>query len=668
MGRINVLDTATANAIKAGEVIERPVSVVKELVDNSIDAGASSVKIEFEGGGISLIRVSDNGIGMDREDAQKAFIIHATSKIRKIEDIYDLSTQGFRGEALASVAACATVELLTKQADSDIGTMVRFENGSMALVKDAGADNGTVVTVTGLFESIPARYKFLKKDSTEGMYICSLCEKLAIVNPHISFKLIKDGKPVFTTPGNGSMQDTIYCLYGKEVASALIPVDYEYEGLKLRGFSGKPSFYRGNRGMQYIYVNERCIKNASVSAAIDEAYRNSLMKNKYPVCFLCIYVPPHLVDVNVHPQKAEVKFHNESDVFRLVYHGIKEAVFESGEAKDAADLVRETEEQKREGSVASGKQLSYKFSTPVSRATDSFTAPSLSAASAPVGVSDAKAANDLLEALSKFRPDIAEISGTTSEEKTVVPDTSDEAVFPDVTDVPGDQKDTVKGSDDHSEDVVIEAEDTYVSDIDELLRSEFKGIIFDTYIIMESRENVFYVDQHAAHERVLYEKFLKKHKVFDSEKKDVQTMLVPALVDLGSADYSFVSDNLEAFAESGFDIELMGQRQIALRSMPVSDSARARLKSMDEPSVIFRHVLEDMKRDVPAKNSVWYSLIQTTACKAAVKAHDKLTREEALELISMLRGLDDPYHCAHGRPTFIKVALTDFEKRFKRIV
>lgn len=661
MGRINILDTATANAIKAGEVIERPVSVVKELVDNSIDAGASSVKIEFEGGGIALIRVSDNGIGMDREDAQKAFLIHATSKIRKIEDVYDLSTQGFRGEALASVAACASVELITKQQDSDTGTLVRFEEGKMTEIKETGADNGTVVTVSGLFSTIPARYKFLKKDSTEGMYICTLCEKLAIVNPHISFKLIKDGKPVFTTPGNGSMLDTIYSLYGKETASALVPVEYEYEGLKLKGFAGKPSFYRGNRGMQYIYVNERAIRNQSVSAAIDEAYRNSLMKNKYPVCFLCIYVPPHLVDVNVHPQKAEVKFNNESDVFRLVYHGIKESVFASGEAKDAADLVREDKEKREEKPSSAGRQLSYKFSVPSKGPAAPVTG---------VGGADAKAANDLLEALAGFKPDIAEISGEKTPELPAADNAASDqpddapAVFPDVTDTAV----TAGTGIDTASEAVLTSEGEELSDIEELCLSEFKGIIFDTYIVMQSSENVFYVDQHAAHERVLYEKFLKKHKVYDDTQKDVQTMLVPLLIDLPSGDYSFVSDNLQRFSESGFDIELMGQRQIALRSMPVADSASVRLKSMDDPSVIFKSVLEDMKRDVPAKTGIWYSLIQTTACKAAIKAHDKITREEALELIGMLRDLDDPYHCAHGRPTFIKVGLSDMEKRFKRIV
>ncbi|MBQ4271401.1 MAG: DNA mismatch repair endonuclease MutL, partial [Clostridiales bacterium] len=271
MGRIKVLDEKTANQIKAGEVIERPVSVIKELVDNSIDSGADTITIEFENGGISLMRVTDNGIGMDSEDAKKAFLIHATSKITSIEDIYDLSTQGFRGEALASIASCSNVTLVTKMADAKTGTRIIYNQGKFVKEEETSSDTGTMVTVTDLFANIPARYKFLKKDSTEGMYICSLVEKLAVVNPHISFKLLKDGKMILSTPGSGDMKDTIYSIYGKSTVSSLIPVNYEYEGMKIRGYTGKTDLVRGNRGLQYIYVNERTVVNKTASAAIDEA-------------------------------------------------------------------------------------------------------------------------------------------------------------------------------------------------------------------------------------------------------------------------------------------------------------------------------------------------------------------------------------------------------------
>ncbi len=648
MSRIKVLDPQTANSIKAGEVIERPVSVVKELVDNSIDAGSTRIRIEFENGGISLIRVTDNGIGMDPEDAEKCFLIHATSKITTIEDIYDLSTMGFRGEALASIGACSEVTLLTKMADQDEGTLIRYKDGCLQEIKEAPSDTGTVVTVKDLFANIPARYKFLKKDSTEGMYICGMVEKMAIVNPHIAFRLFKDGKEVFSTPGNGDMKDTIYSLYGKSVTEGLIPLEYENEGMKLRGFVSVPSTTRGNRGMQYVYVNDRNIKNTSVTAAIDEAYRNSVMKNRFPICFICIYVPSGGVDVNVHPRKEEVKFSNESDVFRLVYHGIKNALA----AKDGmdSDAAFESVRQDREADKDSSLDMSSR----------SLKRTSYQPEQIRIDQSSLSATNDLLAILSGFKPDIEEISGQKAEEET-----SPEAVLPEAVDTDAKSAEydvPARG------DVIPSGTKEITGDLKELLNSEFKGFLFATYIIMQSDTCFFLVDQHAAHERVLYEKFMKKRKAQDSAASDVQDLLVPQIVELTAMDYSFVSDNLGRFRDEGFDIDPLGNNQIALRSIPLADKAASRLKSMDKPSVIFESILSSMKRDVPAKNSTWYSLIQTTACKAAIKAHDVISREEALELIGQLRDLEDPYHCAHGRPTFIRIEQTDLEKRFKRIV
>lgn len=654
MGRINVLDTQTANAIKAGEVIERPVSVVKELIDNSIDAGATSIKIEFENGGISLIRVSDNGIGMDPEDALKCFLIHATSKIKTIEDIYNLSTMGFRGEALASIAACSDVTLVTKMADSKMATLIHYKDGVLLDNTEAAADTGTSVTVKSLFANIPARYKFLKKDSTEGMYICTLVEKLAIINPEISFKLIKDGKNILTTPGSGDMKDAIYSIYGKTIADGLIPVSYEYENLRLSGYTGKTTNVRGNRALQYVYVNERCVKNTSATAAIDEAYRNSVMKNKFPICFLSIWVPSDLVDVNVHPQKTEVKFTNEQDVFRLVYHGIKQSLADNtsavdvfAELNDPPVIVNDNREDSAKREQTSSRQVSF----------------AVSAAPTP---GESKAANDLLKILSEFKPDVEDIkndsvSSNVESESSKVEDI--ELLPLDVPYVKSEEVTSPVQETSKSIEIIV---DEIHDDIYELLHSKFVGFLFATYIIMQSENNVFFVDQHAAHERVLYEKFMGKRS--ENIVRDVQELLVPQVVDLSTGDYSFVSDNLEAFKNNGFDIELLGDRSIALRSVPVADSSEARLKSMSKPSVMFQMILNDIKKETPAKDAVWYSLIQTTACKAAIKAHDVITELEAMELLNQLSVLKDPYHCAHGRPTFIKMAQTDFEKNFKRIV
>jgi len=615
MGRINILDPLTANAIKAGEVIERPVSVVKELFDNSADAGASSIKIEFSSGGIGMIRVTDNGIGMDREDAVKSFLIHATSKLTKIEDIYDLSTQGFRGEALASIAACSDVTLLTKLTGSDIGTKICYEDGKLVYQGDGACEYGTVVEVRNLFKNIPARYKFLKKDTTEGMYICQLVEKLAMINPHISVKLIKDGKLILTTPGNGELIDAIYSVYGKDTASSIKPVEYQYENYKIKGYTGIPSFVRGNRGLQCVFVNGRPVRDKTVSAAIDEAYKNAVMKGKYPVCFLMIYCPPGTVDVNVHPQKAEVRFNSESDIFRLVYHAIRNVIFEevsvpSGFDRPAPAVVK----PHMTASVSSVPAPSHKLSSHNIQTRDD--------------QSSIDASNRLLELLSEYKPDVSEIAR----------DTEKQIEMP------------VFDKDIHSDPV-----------ISELVSSDYIGTLFATYIILQSDSNVFFVDQHAAHERVLYEKFLNKKKTSKTDIDNVEKLLIPQIIKLSSSDYAFISENLESFADNGYEIELMDDREIALRSIPL-------MKYRTAPSKMFEQVLTDLKHDTPDKSDIWYHLIQTTACKAAVKAGDRLSVEEIRELLSQLKDLEDPSHCAHGRPTFFKVSRTDFEKRFKRIV
>lgn len=640
MGRINILDTKTANAIKAGEVIERPVSVVKELVDNAIDSGASRITVEFTCGGISLIRVTDDGCGMDREDAEKAFLIHATSKLSSIEDIYSLSTMGFRGEALASIAACSDCTLITGIKDSGNGTKVVYENGSLSGIYDVASCAGTIVEVRNLFKNLPARYKFLKKDSTEGMYITGLIEKIAIITPEISIKLIKDGSTLFTTPGNGSSLDAVYAVYGKETAKALVPVSFKYEGGRIEGFTGLTSFVRGNRGLQVVFVNGRLIHSKTVSAAIDEAYKNAVMKNKFPICFLMIYCEPGTVDVNVHPQKAEVKFSNDGDIFRLVYHGIKDALNKSGEAGALFNGIASKEEEIQ----SNGTQLRYDFSTPSSKSYANTS--SVSSVSHKLGQQgDPAAANKLLKILSEFKPDMEALKET--------PD----KVVSEPEQVTVDPADTVP---EINAPAIIEdvQENRTLTDIDRLAAADFVGIIFSTYIILQNEDVCFIVDQHAAHERVLYEEFMVKKK--PGEKPAVEQVLTPQILTLPWEDYSFVEDNIERFNENGFELDLLGDRQIAVRTVPLGKAGRQ--------SEVFGAILTDLKREVPSKSEIWYQLIQTTACKAAIRAGDKITQQEAMKLIEALSKLEDPYHCAHGRPTFFTVSKKDYEKNFKRIV
>lgn len=631
MSVIKVLDRETANAIKAGEVIERPVSVVKELFDNSVDAGADNVKIEITGGGIEMIRVTDNGCGMSEEDAKLAFVLHATSKLSKYEDIFSLATQGFRGEALASIASCSgKVTLITSVKDSVSGSKIVYEDGQLKSEGPASCDSGTVVEIRELFRNVPARYKFLKKDSTEGMYIATVVEKLAVANPHVSVKLIKDGKTVLETPGTGSVKDAVYAVYGAEFANSLIEIDNEYEGYKIKGFAGKTSYVKNNRKMQLVFVNDRPVKSSTVSAAIDEAYRNFVMKNKYPVTVLMIYCNNGLVDVNVHPQKAEVKFSSDPDVFRLVYHALRDAITAEGSSREdffAPEDVLPAEESK-------GVQLEMPVGR-IERKTDAGIPPShklttdqqrRNVESRP-DKDEIKRSNELLEILSGFKPSFDD--DVKPEEKPEVP----------VSDVPSSK--------------------TAGSDIEELVNSEYVGILFLTYIIMQNEKSVFFVDQHAAHERVMYEKYMAK---FSSGKQtESEMLLVPQIINVSASDYMFISDNLDRFSENGYDIELTDGRQIALRAVPMQGRK-------DNIEGMFTDVLSDMKRDLPAPGNIWYSLIQTTACKAAIRAGDVISKEEALSLIDSLYDLNDPYHCAHGRPTFFKISKTDFDKNFRRIV
>lgn len=646
MSRINVLDTVTANAIKAGEVIERPSSIVKELVDNAIDAGATKISVSFEDGGITFINVTDNGIGMDREDAEKCFLIHATSKIKTIEDVYSLTTQGFRGEALASICACADVILETRQADSEYGTRVEFTDGLMVHSGDVACDVGTSVSVNRIFANIPARFKFLKKDATEGMYITHLIERLSVVNPHISFKLYKDGKLIITTPGNGDMLDTIYSVYGKEIATNIVEVNYEYEGLKLRGFCGKPSYVKASRSHQIFYVNERNIKNSVLTSALDEAYRNLVMKGKFPICYLCLYIPASLVDVNVHPQKLDVRFNNEGDVFRLVYHGVKNAVLNTNESinmslgeEKASEALAPVKPQLSFDTTAINSVIPNKTIPRTSnyvldqfKDTSSDTRTEASNSFEPKAtVEEVKAFTDILTSLSSMP--VVKTEENVVQNDLVVEDTNKTA---------------------------FTIENSPKTDFEELLSSDFVGFVFNTYIIMQNSKYMFLIDQHAAHERVLYEKFLDKYSS-NNNSLSKETLIVPKVISLGQSDLNFVVENSALFDSYGFEIEQIGDREVAVRTVPFDGN------KIDVGKAVER-IIASAKNELPTGDNAWFSLIATKACKAAIKGNQRIDREEALELLRLMRGLKDPYHCPHGRPTFIKLSQQDLEKEFKRIV
>ena len=476
------------------------------------------------------------------------------------------------------------------------------------------------------------------------MYITGLIEKLAVIAPEISIKLIKDGTALFTTPGNGSSLDAVYAVYGKETAKALVPVSFKYEGGRIEGFTGLTSFVRGNRGLQVVFVNGRLIHSKTVSAAIDEAYKNAVMKNKFPICFLMIYCEPGTVDVNVHPQKSEVKFSNDGDIFRLVYHGIKDALTKNGEAGMTFNGIAEKVEEE----ANSGTQLRYDFSTAAAAPKASSRYSASPSASHKLGQQgDPQQANKLLQILSEFKPDIEALKEDSSEPAVKIETAAEHEPFE--SPVP------VQATPSIIDDV---QENRTITDIDRLAGAGFVGIIFSTYIILQNEDVCFIVDQHAAHERVLYEEFMVKKK--PGSVPAVEQVLTPQILTLSWEDYSFVEDNIDRFKDNGFELELLGDRQIAVRTVPLGKAGKQ--------SEVFGAILTDLKREVPAKSDIWYQLIQTTACKAAVRAGDKLTEQEAMRLVEELSQCEDPYHCAHGRPTFFTVSKKDYEKNFKRIV
>ena len=473
------------------------------------------------------------------------------------------------------------------------------------------------------------------------MYITGLIEKLAVIAPEISIKLIKDGATLFTTPGNGSSLDAVYAVYGKETAKALVPVSFKYEGGRIEGFTGLTSFVRGNRGLQVVFVNGRLIHSKTVSAAIDEAYKNAVMKNKFPICFLMIYCEPGTVDVNVHPQKSEVKFSNDGDIFRLVYHGIKDALTKNGEAGMTFNGIAE----KVEAEADSGTQLRYDFSTASSAPKASSRYSASPNASHKLGQQgDPAQANKLLQILSEFKPDIEALKETSDEPAAKPESASEQDIIEPVPAAPAIIDDV--------------QENRTITDIDRLAAADFVGIIFSTYIILQNEDVCFIVDQHAAHERVLYEEFMIKKK--PGAVPAVEQVLTPQILTLSWEDYSFVEDNIDRFKDNGFELELLGDRQVAVRTVPLGKAGKQ--------SEVFGAILTDLKREVPSKSEIWYQLIQTTACKAAIRAGDKITQQEAMRLVEELSGCEDPYHCAHGRPTFFTVAKKDYEKNFKRIV
>ena len=768
MGNIVLLDDLTINQIAAGEVIERPASVVKEMVENSIDAGATKITVEIKNGGISFIRISDNGKGIAEDDMEIAFERHATSKIRKAEDILRVTSMGFRGEALASIAAIANVEMVSRTADSDIGHKIIVEGGKVIEQTDVGAPIGTTITVKNLFYNTPVRYKFLKKDYTESGYIEDAITRLALVNKNISFKLINSGKTIIQTTGNDDEKSVIYNIYGKDIAEAIIETDYELDGIRVRGCVGKPEIARSNRSNQLYFVNGRYIKHKTLTAAAEQAFKGMIPINKYGFVILNIELDPSLVDVNVHPAKLEVRFEDDSRVFKAVYYAIKESLSK----KELVASVK-TEKEKIVDDFAKKQEaiLEKEIKNPnlMTQGNIEFESDAVRDA-----IKDDKEQGkenrffkknrhgddeekfedreNLLEEVYKFRKGLKAIgvAETSSVYTPIIPigepsddeiiDTSEQNSIPSEAQVeqkteelikeretkeildeaiknsklenpmkssevtnsfddmyskvfgskPGQVVDSSKELSDSEKKVLEEIKDSVKNENEAETNTEekliekptdnavtladaeqmdefknmtgknykFLGIAFSTYIIVEIENEMYIIDQHAAHERIMYEKVKKNY--YSTTDKDSQLMLLPDIINLTHKEKEIITENVEMFEKAGFTLEEFGDSTIKLTGVPNicmdMNTKQLFLELLDEIDNYSRTDRQD-KED---------RFIATIACKSAVKAKMKLTEAEVDKLMERLLELPNPFTCPHGRPTAIKMSKYEIERKFAR--
>lgn len=591
MSFVHVLDDNTINKIAAGEVVERPASVIKELVENAIDAKADRVEVEIMAGGTSFMRVSDNGIGMSREDAEKAILRHATSKIVQVDDLQAIATLGFRGEALPSIASVSRFNLQTRQAGAELGTEIKITGGKTTEIGAAGCNLGTTIRVEDLFFNTPARKKFLKTNNTESGRINEFIIKLAISHPEIAFKLINNNKSSLATPGRGDLKETLQSLYGASVGQSLLPLEFEDEDIKLWGFVSKPSAIRSSRSWQTFIVNGRIIASRAIAKAIDNAYHALIPKSGYPLIALNIEVPQHTIDVNVHPQKTEMKFEDEGRIFKAVYKAVLDAVRPKGQAGQLGQLAAQADHVQHH--VEKGLQ-ELNFGPPV-----------------------------MNFPIREEKPAMTWQEGTTA----LAQDKSVKSV----------------------QSVVDEEEKLPTAGMIPI------GQVDDTYIIAQDGDSLYIVDQHAAHERVLFDRFSAQAEHIPS-----QQLLVHLILDFSSHESQIIEENLELLAGLGFGLEPSGPNQFRLMEVPADVPS-------GQAEEFIREVLASMEElHRPTAAELRQAVLATTACKAAIKAGFKLNYRQMEILLQELNDTAMPYTCPHGRPTIIKFSSDELAKMFKR--
>ena len=691
MNKIVVLDEQTIDKIAAGEVIERPSSIVKELVENAIDAGATAVTVEIKEGGISFIRITDNGSGIEAEQIPTAFLRHATSKIRTAEDLLDVTSLGFRGEALSSIAAVCQVELISKTPESLTGVRYLIEGGKEKNMEEIGAPSGTTFLVRNIFYNTPARKKFLKTPQTETGYISELMERMALSHPEVSFKFIAGSQVKLHTSGNHRLKDIIYNIYGRDITNNLLEVEKTFEnGMKITGFIGKPVISRGNRNFENYFVNGRYIKSKIISKAIEDAYQSFMMKHKYPFTVLHFQIDTEMLDINVHPTKMELRFAENEKLYQDVYHTIlntlshKEMIVQVSvgkEEKEERPLKKkenlpEPFEKSRLSSIQQSKEklnlLAHQTSAPVTKklseedsrgireVTSSYMVPAWQPPKReqPEVVMPEKQVSVTLNAdvfTGQATNDLKQITASVTQEKKPKPQTAP-PIQPEAPASPFAQKmeelagSSVKESDFFSEKLL---------DRNNVKEHRIIGQLFDTYWLIEFRDNLFIIDQHAAHEKVLYEKTMRS---MDKREYTSQILNPPVILTLSIQEAETLQKHMQYFQEIGFEIEEFGGKEYALRAVPDNLFGIAK----DD---LFIEMLDALdSQPASASVDIIKDRVATMSCKAAVKGNHRLSVSEVHALIDELMTLENPYHCPHGRPTIISMSKYEIEKKFKRIV
>ena len=676
MRRIAVLDQNTIDKIAAGEVVERPSSVVKELVENAIDAGATAITVEITDGGKKLIRITDNGSGMEAEQVPLAFLRHATSKIEKVEDLVHIASLGFRGEALSSIAAVAQVELITKTPSAISGTRYVIEGGQEQSLEEMGAPEGTTFLIRNLFYNTPARSKFLKSDMTEAGYINTLMEQLALSHPEISFKYIQNRQVKLSSSGNYSVKDVIYSVYGREIAKALLEVSYANDFMKIEGFVGKPEISRGNRSFENYYINGRYVKNKIITKAIEDGYKGFVMQHKFPFVSLRIEMDGNDLDVNVHPAKREVRFARETEVYTAIYETVRKAVTHR-ELIPQVSVGKETPvsrtEQIKPGNVPEPFEVKRRQEIYGSRtaAVSSYNSrPAVAAAStafSPKTEEDSVRENSFYNSKPFTKEEEEMFSGTLKEknicENTVAQNTQntqENSKQPESPDTIPEDSDTMPESPVPTEQPKqLELFEERLLAPESRSRHKLIGQLFDTYWLVQFEDNFYIIDQHAAHEKVYYERFVK---LFKSQEIQSQYLSPPLIVSLSLEEESLLKANENYFRDFGFEIEPFGGREYSISAVP------SLLLGMTEEEV-FLEMLDNLGADgTKDAFELFTARLATMACKAAVKGNHAMSPHEADKLIDELLTLENPYNCPHGRPTIISMTKTEIEKKFKRIV